>query len=135
MKITGFDHYNIRVPRAFLEPLCRFYVEALNLQVGPRPAFRSTGYWLYAGDRPLLHLTGFESQSTDDIETRSTGWFSHIAFGCEDLTATAARLGKLGIEYEMDAVPELGQTQLFFTDPAGIGVELNFAERMTDDAR
>lgn len=134
MKITGLDHYNIRVPTVFLETLCRFYTDALDLCVGPRPPFRSSGYWLYAGDQPLLHLTGFESQNTDTIKMESTGWFSHVAFSCEDLTATTVRLGKLGIEYEMDTVPELGQTQLFFTDPAGIGVELNFIEGKAQDA-
>ncbi|HEX5339322.1 MAG TPA: VOC family protein [Gammaproteobacteria bacterium] len=132
MQITGLDHYNIRVPDAALEALCRFYVEVLGLQPGPRPPFRTTGFWLYAGDKPLLHLTGFAAE-TAEIEARQTGWFSHIAFGCRDCAAAVARLKSHGVEYQVDEVPEIGQTQLFFTDPAGIGVELNFNESAVPD--
>lgn len=131
MQITGIDHYNIRVPMALLEPLSQFYVQTLNLRVGLRPPFRSVGYWLYAGDQPLLHLTGFETEA--DAGARPTGWFDHVAFKCDDLAMTVRRLKTLGIEYQLAEVPELGQTQVFFTDIAGIGVELNFNAGLTPD--
>ena len=57
MPAIGFNHYNLRAPRALLDELKDFYCETLGLTVGERPAFRSFGYWLYAGSRDVLHLS------------------------------------------------------------------------------
>ncbi|MGN6790578.1 MAG: VOC family protein [Rhodanobacteraceae bacterium] len=52
----------------------------------------------------------------------------HLAFDCDDLDATRARLEQAGIRYETHIVDELHQTQLFLSDPAGLGVELTFMQ-------
>ncbi|MGH8396628.1 MAG: VOC family protein [Gammaproteobacteria bacterium] len=127
MRITGLDHYNIRVPISFLQELTAFYTDVLGLRVGFRPAFRSSGYWLYAGDKPLLHLTGFNPDTDSKFESQQTGWFSHVALQCEHLPQAIERLKARGIEYELAEVPHLNQVQIFLRDPAGIGIELNFA--------
>lgn len=123
MGVCRIDHYNIRVPLDRLETLCHFYTEALGLSVGERPPFRSTGFWLYAQNHPLLHLVAFE----DDIDApASTGWFNHIALKCRNFNAVVMRLKAHGVAYEVEEVPLLKQRQIFFRDPAGVGVELNF---------
>lgn len=124
MSVRGFDHYNLRAPRDLLERLCRFYCEVVGLRVGERPPFRSFGYWLYAGDRPVLHLS-----ETRPGEARSAGavnTFSHAAFHCTDRSEFERRLVECGIDYRVDEVPLTRQVQLFFEDPAGNGVELSF---------
>ena len=123
MPVMHLDHYNIRVPLARLEDLCRFYVQVLGLSVGERLPFRSTGFWLYAEGHPLLHLVA--SQDKDET-ARATGWFDHVALKCGDFTAIKARLEAHGVSFEVEEVPLLKQRQIFFTDPAGVGVELNF---------
>jgi len=123
--VTGLAHVNIRAPEALIEDVRAFYRDMVGLREGPRPPFRSRGYWLYAGARDVLHLT------VDPRVERANGdgWLDHVAFSANDLDATIARLEKAGIAYERDDVPSLDQVQLFLTDPAGIGVELNFATR------
>lgn len=123
MGVSHIDHYNIRVPLDRLEPLCRFYTEVLGLTVGERPPFRSTGFWLYAGNHPLLHLVAFESGAEPPA---STGWFNHIALKCRNFDALLMRLKAHSVVHEVEEVPRLKQRQIFFTDPAGVGVELNF---------
>jgi glyoxylase I family protein len=123
MPVTHIDHYNIRVPLDEIESLARFYSEALGLTVGERPPFRSTGRWLYAAGQPLLHLTAFDGKGA---APEHTGRFSHIALKCKDFTEAVGRLDACGVHYEVEEVPLLGQRQIFFTDPAGVGVELNF---------
>jgi catechol 2,3-dioxygenase-like lactoylglutathione lyase family enzyme len=123
MPVTHIDHYNIRVPSDEIESLARFYSEALGLTVGERPPFRSTGRWLYAAGQPLLHLTVFDGEGA---APEHTGRFSHIALKCEDFIEAVGRLDACGVRYEVEEVPLLGQRQIFFTDPAGVGVELNF---------
>lgn len=123
--ITGLAHVNIRAPEALIERVRVFYRDVIGLREGLRPPFRSRGHWLYAGERDVLHLTIDPS-----IERmHGDGWLDHIAFSALDLDATIARLDAAGVAYERDDVPSLDQVQLFLTDPAGIGVELNFSTR------
>lgn len=124
MTVTGFSHYNLRADRATLDALRDFYVDVVGLEPGYRPPFRSFGYWLYAGAKDVLHLT--EAAPGEKRDVGATNTFDHVAFSCTDLPATIERLRKLHIEYARDNVPATGQRQLFFSDPAGNGVELNF---------
>jgi catechol 2,3-dioxygenase-like lactoylglutathione lyase family enzyme len=123
MPVTHLDHFNLRVPVTELEPLCRFYERALGLTVGERPPFRSKGFWLYAEGQPLLHITGFQGEAPKPADT---GWFSHIALKCRDFDAARVRLDACGVAYDVEEVPRLGERQIFFTDPIGVGMELNF---------
>lgn len=127
MATLDLGHVNLRAPIETIERLRRFYIDVVGLREGPRPTFRSgsRGYWLYAGDRAVLHLT---IAAHDGATTQPAGVFNHLAFDCDNLDATRARLDAAGIHYTTDAVDELRQVQLFFSDPAGIGVELTFSE-------
>ncbi|MFT3761158.1 MAG: diguanylate cyclase [Pseudoxanthomonas sp.] len=124
MPVAGLNHFNLRAPRDLLETLRRFYVEVVGLREGPRPPFRSFGYWLYAGGRDVLHLT-----ETRPDEVRDTGidtTFDHVAFDCTGPAAAEARLRRHGVDYAVDEAPLASQKQIFLHDPAGNGIELNF---------
>ena len=122
--VRGLAHANIRAPEAMIERLRCFYIDLIGLRQGPRPAFRSRGYWLYAGENDVLHLT---IAGPGDTEPQATGHFNHLAFACTDLDATRARLDAGGLAYEVDEVDEPAQVQLFLTDPCGLDIELNFS--------
>ncbi len=125
MPVTGLNHYNLRAPREMLDRLKTFYCDIVGLREGPRPAFRSFGYWLYAGNWDVLHL----SEAAPD-EVRATGvatTFDHVAFTCTDPIAMEEILVLNRIEYGERFVDQTGTKQIFFHDPAGNGVELNFA--------
>lgn len=125
MPVRRFDHYNLRAPRALLDELKAFYCDIVGLSEGDRPPFRSFGYWLYAGGRPVLHLSEARPDETRPAGAPST--FSHAAFDCTGRAEYERRLADRGIDYRIAEVPLLEQQQLFFLDPAGNGVELNFA--------
>jgi len=125
MKTLGLDHYNLCAPRDLLERLRLFYTEAIGLTVGYRPPFGSLGYWLYAGDKAVLHLS---ESSQESVAPSGQTTFNHAAFNCTDLHAFRQRLTESGIEYRTARVPELDRIQLFFNDPAGNGVELSFPD-------
>ena len=126
MIVLGLDHYNLRASRELLEELCRFYTEVVGLEVGYRPPFNNFGYWLYAGDHAVLHL----SESSPDDATPKPGptTFNHTAFSCSDPQKFEQKLTQLGVDYRTARVPELDAVQLFLRDPAGNGVELNFPD-------
>ena len=124
MPVRGFDHYNLRADRAVLDELRDFYRDVVGLEVGERPPFRRFGYWLYSGDKAVLHLS-----LIDDGEQRSrtaVNTFAHAAFNCTHRADFEAKLKRLGIAYRTAQVPLLNIAQLFFHDPAGNGVELQF---------
>jgi catechol 2,3-dioxygenase-like lactoylglutathione lyase family enzyme len=126
--VRGIDHVNMRASAAVIEQLRSFYIDVVGLRQGPRPTFRSgsSGYWLYAGDDALVHLS--VSRVATDDEPQPTGRFDHVAFACTHLGAMRARLDAAGVDYRMDEDKALDQVQLFLLDPAGIGIELNFRD-------
>ncbi|MET0209706.1 MAG: VOC family protein [Burkholderiaceae bacterium] len=124
MPTRGLAHYNLRARRDVMETLREFYVEVVGLRVGPRPPFGSFGYWLYAGETDVLHL----SEQRDD-EPRRAGsdlTFDHMAFACTGWPTYEARLEARGIDYVLSSVPLTERRQAFFRDPAGNGIELIF---------
>lgn len=125
MSVQGFNHYNLRAPRALLDRLRDFYCEVVGLEQGERPAFRSFGYWLYAGGRDILHLSECPETEQRQIGIKTT--LDHVAFTCTDFVATQQHLSRLGVEFGSREVPATGIRQIFFIDPAGNGVEFNFA--------
>lgn len=117
------DHINIKAPEVLLERVREFYCTVLGLDEGPRPDFPSPGHWLYAQERPLVHL----SLGPAAPPRESGGYLDHVAFRTEGLEMFLARLAALDIDYRCSHIPELALTQLFLRDPAGTGLEINFA--------
>lgn len=130
MPALGFSHYNLRAPRALLDELRDFYCTVVGLQAGPRPPFRSFGYWLYAGPEAVLHLS--EAGPAEQRPSHSVGTFDHAAFRCSGRAAYEELLRQRGIPYRTAIVPETRTLQIFFKDPAGNGVELNFDQDAAD---
>jgi len=124
MAILAFSHYNLRVPPAVLEPLRRFYCEVVGLQEGPRPPLASHGHWLYAGGQDVLHLS--QMRPGEQRDGGAVNAFDHAAFRCSDRAAHERRLQQAGVAFRVVQLED-GGAQVFLRDPAGNGVELNFA--------
>lgn len=126
--ITGLNHINLRAPAALLLALRDFYSGVLGLEVGPRPDFGSRGFWLYAGGRPVLHLS--EQQAHEPprgpVDPAAASTFDHTAFSGTDPVATAAHLALQGVSFRESRSEATRQHQFFLQDPAGNGVEINF---------
>ncbi len=123
MPIHAIAHYNFRLNRQLMEEVRAFYESVVGLQAGPRP-LASFGYWLYAGDKDVLHLS--EQRPDEHRRVGSDLTFDHVALEASDWPAHVRTLKAAGIAYTEAAVPQSGRRQLFFRDPAGNGVELIF---------
>jgi glyoxylase I family protein len=126
MSVIGFNHFNLRAPRELLDELKEFYCEVVGLTEGHRPPFEGFGYWLYAGDQCLLHLS--ETRPDEVRHTDVTTTFDHVAFTCTGRPQMEAHLKQRNIPFRAGEVPALGISQLFIKDPAGNRIELSFAE-------
>ena len=123
MPINGLAHYNIRAERALIEVLRDFYVAAVGLREGPRP-LSSFGYWLYAGEQDVLHLS--ETAAGNVRRSGSDLTFDHVAFACEDWPEFRDRLLQHGVGFTERGGQDNARRQVFFRDPAGNGIELSF---------
>ena len=129
MPVSNIDHINLRAPRELLDELRDFYANVVGLTDGRRPPFREFGYWMYAGERAIVHLSLAAEGEVRAADVPST--FAHVAFACSDRTACERRLSECGVAYDVAVVPEVGVTQLFLKDPAGNVVELSFDSEAT----
>lgn len=123
MPLGVIQHLNIRCADAARTR--DFYVDILGLTQGDRPPFASKGYWLYAGDQPVIHLV-----QRPDGEARlgpSTGDIDHVGFEGHDLAGMRALLKARDIPHREAFVPRDGMIQIFVRDPDGVMVELNFS--------
>jgi catechol-2,3-dioxygenase len=124
MPVVSLGHINLQARQPLLRQLRDFYVDVLGLVEGPRPSFAVFGYWLYAGDEPIVHL------AEGGLDTRRqpgyVAGFSHVAFTCVDHAALITRLESAQVEFRRSVVAETGIAQVFLTDPAGNQVELQF---------
>jgi catechol-2,3-dioxygenase len=118
------NHVNFQASREIVEQLKEFYCSTLGLTAGYRPPVASFGYWLYAGELPVLHLSEEKPGDHRSVNLRPT--FHHVAFTCTKADEMEAHLVKHGIQYRCSRVPGNGALQIFFQDPAGNGVELSF---------
>jgi catechol 2,3-dioxygenase-like lactoylglutathione lyase family enzyme len=123
MTVTAMNHFTILTDD--LPATLAFYEEHLNLKPGARPPFTFPGAWLYAdggkGKDPILHIVAGKDKSV-----LVKGVIDHMAFSGQGLAAAVARLKARGIDYELRRLPAYGTWQLFFHDPNGAKVEIDF---------
>ena len=121
MAITSLDHYALLSSDP--ERTTRFYTDVVGLSVGFRPELSFPGVWLYAGAEPVVHIIFGKA-----ISGRETGAVDHLAFKATgNIDVALEKLKTHAVEYSMRKLERTGVTQVFFRDPDGVGVELNFA--------
>ena len=120
MPVTTMNHFTILTDD--VPGTVRFYGELLGLTARPRPPLAFPGAWLYAGAAPILHVIGARPPS----ELRA-GVIDHMAFTAHDLSDTLALLASRNIAHTCRRQAESGVWQVFFFDPNGARVELDFA--------
>lgn len=124
--LERIDHLTIRTHADQLEPVREFYEKVLHLKPGKRPNFAFPGYWLYLGERAVVHLAGNARPELKFSESGATLGFDHVSFRTTGLKAMRERLNTLGIKYEEAPVPGFPLHQIFLRDPVGMKVELTF---------
>ena len=120
MPATAMNHFTILTDD--VPGTVRFYRELLGLADGPRPPLQFPGAWLYAGGNPILHVVG--GRPADELKA---GVIDHMAFSATDLSDTLAMLTSRNIEHTCRRQTGSGTWQVFFHDPNGARVELDFA--------
>lgn len=134
MPLSHLEHYLIQAED--LEATKDWYVRVLGMREGPHPDFGFPVYWLYLGERDVLHMTQGGAKVTEQRKrylgqeseaTRGSGVIDHVAFRATGLPDMLEHLRHLGVDFKERQVDDQGLYQLFLLDPNGVKVELNFA--------
>ena len=105
----------------------------LGLADGHRPPFDFAGYWIYLGDRAVVHLAEHRDylDKVDHVRDGSadtaTGSIDHIAFEATELHDMIVTLEKHGVAARHRKVPDVNLHQVFVHDPNGVLIELNYS--------
>jgi len=119
MSIQAMNHFTVLARD--LAATKSFYIGLLGFRDGPRPPFDFPGAWLYVGDQAVLHIIAGRL-----LPDPPAGVLDHMAFSASDLAGTVARLKENRIDYVLRRQAGYGPWQLFFHDPNGAKVELDF---------
>jgi catechol 2,3-dioxygenase-like lactoylglutathione lyase family enzyme len=125
MPATKLDHINIRTTQP--EATRDFFVDVVGLRDGERPPFNFGGYWLYAGEQAVIHLTDARDTGAHGLaEGRAGAAIDHVSFRMTGYAALRSLLKERKIPSETRIVPRNGDVQVFIDDPNGVTVELTF---------
>ena len=121
--IIDLNHVNIVTDK--VEETRAFFERVLGLTAGYRPDFDFGGAWLYAGDKPVIHLQELDSSKNARPEERAAaGPLDHASFEVASIAAARERLAANAIKYREVRSPDGRNDQIFFRDPNGVVIEL-----------
>ena len=121
--ILSINHIQLVAEKDLVLKLRDFYCDVVGLAEGFRPAFERFGFWLYIGDKDVLHLI---TPKDGDGRSPQKSSFDHVAFRTADYLAVLKKLKKLNVPFDEKLIPGMSAHQIFLRDPAGNRVELNF---------
>ena len=121
--ILSINHIQLVAEKDLVLKLRDFYCDVVGLSEGFRPAFDRFGYWLYIGDKDVLHLI---TPKEGDVRSQQKSSFDHVAFKTANYQDVLKKLKLLNISFEERPIPGMTAHQIFLRDPAGNRVELNF---------
>ena len=127
--MPGLDHFLVLTDD--IDSTRDFWCEVLGLEVGDRPPLEFPGYWLYAEDRPCVHIaqrSSYVAHSGRVGIPAATGPVEHVAFDGADPEEVAERLRRSRVPAVKNDVPGV-MRQYFVEDPNGVKIEINVKEQ------
>lgn len=119
MAVTGMNHFTVLTDD--VDASVAFYTNIMDLRAGPRPTLGFAGAWMYDQHTPIVHIVGGRTR-----EQLRPGVIDHMAFSAQGLEPMLKRLEAAGIHYAARRQVESQVWQVFFFDPNGARIELDF---------
>ena len=134
MPVSHIEH--ILVVADDIDATRDWYARVLGMTSGPHPDFGFPVHWMYVGDVDVVHI-GPSAKNASEIQKKylgrtseksaqGTGAIDHIAFRATGLKKTLEHLRAEGIAFSQRRANGQALFQVFFYDPNGIKIELNF---------
>ena len=131
--IGRINHIAIAVPD--LAAAAALYRDTLGARVSapsPEPAHGVTVVFVELPNTKieLLHPLGDNSPIAGFLSKNPQGGMHHVCYEVPDIVAARDRLKARGVAFETREVPGRPRKQIFFVDPDGVKVELQFDARI-----
>ncbi|HYX65573.1 MAG TPA: VOC family protein [Burkholderiales bacterium] len=134
MPLSHIEHFLIAADD--LDATRDWYTRVLGMQPGPHPEFGFPVHWMYLGGVDVVHI-GPSAKHAGEIQKQylgrtsqatgaGTGAIDHIAFRAKGLRQMIQHLRAEGVPFNQRRANGQALFQLFFHDPNGIKIELNF---------
>ena len=134
MPLSHIEHFLVAADD--IDATRDWYARVLGMRAGPHPDFGFPVHWMYLGDADVVHIgpsakmagaiqkqyLGRTSQKSEE----GTGAIDHIAFRATGLAHMIEHLRREKIDFRQRRANGQALFQLFFHDPNGIKIELNF---------
>jgi catechol 2,3-dioxygenase-like lactoylglutathione lyase family enzyme len=135
MALSHIEHFLVAADD--IDATRDWYARVLGMRSGPHPDFGFPVHWMYLGDVDVVHIgpsakSAGENQKkylgrTSQDQGAGTGAIDHIAFRATGLRAMMTQLEREKITFSRRRANGQALFQLFFYDPNGIKIELNYA--------
>ena len=135
MPVSHIEH--ILVAADDIDATRDWYARVLGMRSGPHPDFGFPVHWMYVGDLDVVHIgpsAKAASERQKDYLGRTslnagagTGALDHVAFRATGLRDMMEHLRSEGVPFSQRRANGQALFQLFFYDPNGIKIELNYA--------
>jgi catechol 2,3-dioxygenase-like lactoylglutathione lyase family enzyme len=143
MPLSHIEHFLIAADD--IEKTGEWYCRVLGMKEGPHPDFGFPVKWLYLGATDVVHIGPSAKQAganqkkylgrTSQDTGTGTGAIDHIAFRATGLAQMMGHLRAQGIAFNERRASGQALYQLFFLDPNGIKIELNYDAAEVGDAK
>ena len=134
MPLSHIEHFLVAADD--IDATRDWYARVLGMRSGPHPDFGFPVHWMYLGEVDVVHIgpsakAASENQKkylgrTSRNQGSGTGAIDHIAFRATGLRAMMDHLIKENIAFSRRRANGQALFQLFFYDPNGIKIELNY---------
>lgn len=135
MPLSHIEH--ILVAADDIDATRDWYARVLGMTSGPHPDFGFPVHWMYANGVDVVHIGPSARMAgaiqkqylgrTSQKSEQGTGAIDHIAFRATGLRDMLLHLRQQGISFTQRRANGQALFQLFFFDPNGIKIELNYA--------
>jgi catechol 2,3-dioxygenase-like lactoylglutathione lyase family enzyme len=134
MPLSHIEHFLVAADD--IDATRDWYARVLGMRPGPHPDFGFPVHWMYLGDVDVVHIgpsarAAGENQKkylgrTSQDQGAGTGAIDHIAFRATGLRAMVEHLKTEEIVFTRRRASGQALFQVFFYDPNGIKIELNY---------
>jgi catechol 2,3-dioxygenase-like lactoylglutathione lyase family enzyme len=134
MPLSHIEHFLVAADD--IDATRDWYARVLGMRSGPHPDFGFPVHWMYLGDTDVVHIGPSAKAASENQKTylgrtsqdqgTGTGAIDHIAFRASGLRAMLEHLSREKIAFTRRRANGQALFQLFFYDPNGIKIELNY---------